>query len=134
MAEAIILRQHGGPETLELEPIELDPPAAGELQIRQTAIGVNFHDVYVRSGLYRTLALPGTPGVEGVGTVEAVGPEVKGFAVGDRIGYVCSQYGAYASRRNLPADLALKLPDRMDDRLTATVLVKGLTAEMLLRH
>jgi NADPH2:quinone reductase len=134
MAQAIVLRQHGGPETLKLERVEVGSPAAGELQIRQTAMGVNFHDVYVRSGLYRTLTLPGTPGVEGVGKVEAVGQDVQGFAVGDRVGYVCSQYGAYASKRNLPARLALKLPDAIDDRLAATVLVKGLTAEMLLRR
>ena len=134
MAQAIVLRQHGGPETLKLESVKVGSPAPGELQIRQTAMGVNFHDVYVRSGLYRTLTLPGTPGVEGVGRVEAVGPDVQGFAVGDRIGYVCAQYGAYASKRNLPAHLALKLPDTMDDRLAATVLAKGLTAEMLLRR
>lgn len=134
MAKAIILREHGGPEALKLEPIEVGAPAAGELQIRQTAIGVNFHDVYVRSGLYRTLTLPGIPGIEGVGRVEAVGPGVEGFAIGDRIGYLSSQYGAYASRRNLPAHVALRLPDALDDRLAATVLVKGLTADMLLRR
>lgn len=134
MAQAIILRQHGGPEALKLESIEIGPPAAGELQIRQTAIGVNFHDVYVRSGLYRTLVLPGIPGIEGAGRVEAIGPGVTGFEIGDRIGYVSSRYGAYASRRNLEARLALKLPDSLDDRLAATVLLKGLTAEMLLRR
>jgi NADPH:quinone reductase len=134
LPQAIVLREYGGPEKLKLEPVNIGPPGRGELQIRQTAIGVNFHDVYVRSGSYRTLALPGTPGIEGVGIVEAVGPDVEGFAVGARIGYVSAQYGAYASRRNLAARLALKLPDAMDDQLTATVLLKGLTAEMLLRR
>jgi NADPH2:quinone reductase len=134
VARAIVLRQHGDPETLRPERVEIGAPAAGEVQVRQTAIGVNFHDVYVRSGLYRTLALPGIPGIEAVGTVESVGLGVHGFAVGDRVGYVSAQYGAYAGRRNLPATLALKLPDGMDDRLAATVLLKGLTAEMLLRR
>src|SRR5579859_4094119 len=134
VTRAIVLQQYGGPEALRPERVEIGAPAAGELQVRQTAIGVNFHDVYVRSGLYRTLALPGIPGIEGVGTVESVGPGVHGFAVGDRIGYVSGQYGAYAGRRNLPAALALKLPDAMGDRLAATVLLKGLTAEMLLRR
>ncbi len=134
MARAIVLRQHGGPEALRPESVEIGAPAAGELQVRQTAIGVNFHDVYVRSGLYRTLTLPGIPGIEGVGRVESVGPAVHDFTVGDRVGYVSGRYGAYAGRRNLPAALALKLPDTMDDRLAATVLLKGLTAEMLLRR
>jgi len=134
MAHAIVLREHGGPETLRFEPVDLAGPAPGELQIRQSAIGVNFHDVYVRTGLYRTLPLPGTPGIEGVGTVEAVGAGVEDFRIGDRVGYVSAHYGAYASERNLPARLAVKLPDTMDDRLAATVLLKGLTAEMLLRR
>lgn len=134
MAKAIILREYGGPEKLRLEDIEVGAPGAGELRIRQTAVGVNYHDVYVRSGLYKTLALPGTPGIEGAGVVEAVGAGVSGFSVGDRIGYVTGQYGAYASHRLLPASLALKLPAAVDDRLAATILLKGLTADMLLRH
>jgi NADPH2:quinone reductase len=109
-------------------------PGPGELRIRQTAVGVNFHDCYVRSGLYRTLALPGVPGIEAAGVVEAVGAGVTGFAVGDRIGYVTGGYGAYASHRVLPAAIALRLPDGMSDVLAASVLLKGLTAEMLLRQ
>jgi NADPH2:quinone reductase len=134
MAEAIILRNHGGPETLQPEHVDVGAPGAGELRLRQIAIGVNFHDVYVRTGLYRTLPLPGIPGIEGVGVVEAVGPQVEGFAAGDRIGYVTGQYGAYASERLLPARLAVKLPGTIDDRLAATILLKGLTAEMLVRR
>ena len=134
MAKAIMLREHGGPEVLRLEDISVGPPGAGELRVRQTAIGVNFHDCYVRSGLYRTLALPGVPGIEAAGVVDAVGLGVRGFAVGDRIAYVTGTYGAYASERVLPAALALKLPEGVDERLAATVMVKGLTAEMLLRQ
>lgn len=134
MAEAIVLREHGGPEVLRLEPVEVGPPGPGALRLRQTAVGVNFHDVYVRSGLYRTLALPGIPGIEAAGVVEAVGPGVGGFAPGDRVGYITSAYGAYASERLLPAELALRLPEGLDDRLAATVLLKGLTAEMLVHR
>jgi len=134
MAEAILLREHGGPAVLRAEAVEVGTPGPGELRLRQTAIGVNFHDCYVRSGLYRTLPLPGVPGIEAAGVVEAVGPGVEGFAPGDRIGYVTAGYGAYASHRLLPAALALKLPPGVSDRLAASLLLKGLTAEMLLRQ
>lgn len=134
MAQAIMLREHGGPDVLRAEPIDVPAPGAGELLLRQTAIGVNFHDCYVRSGLYRTLPLPGVPGIEAAGVVEAIGPGVAGFAAGDRVGYVTGGYGAYASHRVLPAASALRLPGWMDDRLAASVLLKGLTAEMLLRQ
>ncbi len=134
MARAIVLREYGGPEVLRLEDRSVPAPGPGELRVRQTAIGVNFHDCYVRSGLYRTLDLPGVPGIEAAGIVEEVGPDVSGFAVGERVGYVTGAYGAYASERVLPAAVALKLPEGLDDVLAATVLLKGLTAEMLLRQ
>ncbi|MBA2468368.1 MAG: zinc-binding dehydrogenase, partial [Chloroflexia bacterium] len=134
MAEAIVLRVHGGPETLTPERVEVGEPGPGELRIRQTAIGVNYHDVYVRTGHYQTLALPGIPGIEAVGVVTATGPETEGFAVGDRIGYITGRYGAYAAARVLPARLAIPLPEAIDDRLAATVLLKGLTAAMLVRR
>ena len=134
MPIAILLRDHGGPEVLRPEPVEVGDPGAGELRLRQTAIGVNFHDCYVRSGLYKTLALPGIPGIEGAGVVEAVGPGVTGFAPGDRVAYMTNRYGCYASHRLLPAALALKLPAGIDEVLAASVLLKGLTAEMLVRQ
>jgi NADPH2:quinone reductase len=134
MAEAIVLHQSGGPEVLRAESVEVGVSGPGELRVRQTAVGVNFHDVYVRSGLYRTLPLPGIPGIEAAGIVEEVGDGVSGFAVGDRIAYVTSRYGAYASERLLPADLAVRLPSGIAEDLAATVLLKGLTAEMLLRQ
>src|SRR3954468_17022017 len=101
MTKAIVIRAHGGPEVLRIEDVSVGEPGPGELRVRQTAIGVNFHDCYVRSGLYRTLALPGVPGIEGAGVIEAVGPDVTGFAAGDRIGYVTAGYGGYASHRLL---------------------------------
>lgn len=134
MAQAIMLREHGGPAVLRAEAIDVPAPGPGELLLRQTAIGVNFHDCYVRSGLYRTLPLPGVPGIEAAGVVEATGPGVAGLAPGDRVAYVTGGYGAYASHRVLPAALALRLPDGVDDALAASVLLKGLTVEMLVRQ
>jgi NADPH2:quinone reductase len=131
MPNAIVLREHGGPDMLRIEPVDIGKPAQGQLRIRQTAIGVNFHDTYVRSGLYRTLALPGIPGIEAAGVVEAAGADVFGFRPGDRVGYVTGAYGAYASDRLLPAELAFALPAAVDDRTAASVLVRGLTVEML---
>lgn len=134
MAEAIVIRQHGGPEVLRLEAVEVGAPGPGEIRIRQTAIGVNFHDCYVRSGQYQTLALPGIPGIEAAGVVEAVGEGVAGLAPGARVAYVTPQYGGYASERLLPAERAVRLPDGIDDRLAAAVFLKGLTVEMLVRR
>lgn len=134
MPHAIVLREHGGPDTLVHEPVTVEALGPDEIRLRQTAIGVNYHDVYVRSGLYQTLPLPGIPGIEAVGVVTEVGPDVTGFAVGDRVGYITNTYGAYASERVLSAALVLHLPDALDDHLAATVLLKGLTAEMLVRR
>ena len=128
---AIVMRRHGGPEVLALESVDLPPPGPGEVTLRQSYVGVNFHDIYVRSGEYRTLALPGTPGIEGVGVVQQLGPGVLGLAPGDRVGYITSAYGCYAQQRLLPARLAVKLPDALTDRDAAALLLKGLTVQML---
>ena len=134
MSNAIVLREYGGPEALRLEPTEVGAPGPEELRIRHTAIGVNFHDAYVRSGLYRTLKLPGIPGVEAAGIVEEAGRNALGFVPGDRIAYVTGQYGAYSQERVLPASVALKLPDGVSDEVAASITVKGLTACMLLKR
>lgn len=131
MAQAIVLREPCESTALRIEEISVGAPAAGELRLRQHAIGVNFHDIYVRSGLYKTLPLPKVLGIEAVGVVDAVGPGVEGFSPGDRVGYVTPHYGAYATERILPADLALRLPPFLDDQTAASVLVRGLTVEML---
>ena len=102
VGRAIVLRQPGGPDVLKAEPISVGAPASGQVRIRQTAIGVNFHDCYVRSGLYKTLTLPGVPGLEAVGVVEAVGPDVKEFRPGDRVGYMLREYGSYATVHRSP--------------------------------
>ncbi|MFN8621851.1 MAG: quinone oxidoreductase [Chloroflexota bacterium] len=134
MSTAIVLRAHGAAEELRPETVDVGTPGAGEIRVRQTAIGVNYHDVYVRSGLYRTLALPGIPGIEGVGVVEALGEGVDGLAMGQRVGYISPQYGAYAAVRLLPADQVLPLPPDLEDAAAAAFLLKALTAEMLVRR
>jgi NADPH:quinone reductase len=134
MPLAIVIHEPGGPDVLLPETVAVGDPREGELRVRQTAIGVNFHDVYVRSGLYRTLRLPGIPGIEAAGLVEAVGPGVDGFSPGDRIAYFSAHYGAYAEVRLLRAEHVLHLPDGLDDRTAAAALVKGLTAQILLRQ
>ncbi len=130
-AQAIVIREYGGSEVLVREDIEVGDPSAGELRIRQTGIGVNYHDVYVRSGLYKTLSLPGVLGCEAAGVVEAVGPDISGFEVGDRITYVTGGYGAYASHRILPAHLAVPMPDGVTDEAAASNLLRAITVEML---
>lgn len=131
MSNAIIVRAYGGSDVLTLEPINLGEPDAGEIRIRQTAIGVNYHDVYVRSGLYKTLSLPGIPGCEATGVVEAIGANVSNLKAGDRIAYVTGSYGAYASHRNLPASLAVHIPDAVDDGAAASNLLRAMTVDML---
>jgi NADPH:quinone reductase len=131
---AVVLEQTGGPDALLLKRIELTPPASGEIRVRQTAIGVNYHDIYVRSGLYQTLLLPGIPGIEAVGVVEQLGANVTAFAVGDRIGYVSGGYGAYVEARNIDAGQAIKLPAELGDAPAAASLMKALTVCMLVRY
>src|ERR1700712_434805 len=107
MSQAIVIRHYGAPEALQLESIEVGKPGPGELRIRQTCLGVNFHDIYVRSGVLKTLSLPGVPGLEGVGVAEEGGPDTSGFVAGARVAYVTGAYGCYASERILPAAIAI---------------------------
>jgi NADPH:quinone reductase len=134
MSLSIVIREHGGPEVLTAVETETGNPAPGEIRLRQTAVAVNFHDIYVRTGLYRTLTLPGIPGLEAAAVVVDVGPGVTGFAAGDRVAYMTYFYGGYARERNLPAELAVKIPAGVDDVTAAAVYLKGLTAEMLARR
>lgn len=134
MTQAIVLREHGGPEKLLYESVQVGAPGPGELRIRHTAIGVNFHDTYVRTGLYRTLTLPGIPGLEAAGVVEAVGSGVTEFTVGDRVSYIDQSYGAYSQERLVPARLAVRLPASVSDEVAAALTIKGFTVCMLLRR
>lgn len=131
--QVVRVRASGGVEQFEVAEIELPPPAAGEIRIRQTAIGVNFVDIYQRSGLY-PMPQANIPGVEGVGVVAAVGADVTSLAVGDRIAYAGAPVGAYAVERNLPAWRGIRLPSTLSDARVASVFVKGITAHMLLNR
>lgn len=130
MSRAFVVREHGGPEQLKLEDLEVAAPGPGQLRIRNRAIGLNFVDVYQRTGLYAT-PLPFVAGNEGAGEVMAVGPGVTGFAPGDRIAYQ-GPVGAYADERLLPADKAVHLPDSISFETAAAALLKGATAFYLL--
>jgi NADPH2:quinone reductase len=134
MTQASVLRETGGPEKLQYESVAVGEPGPDELLLRHTAIGVNFHDTYVRTGLYRTLKLPGIPGLEAAAVVEKVGASVTNFAPGDRVSYIDESYGAYSQRRLLPARLAIRLPDSITDEVAASLTIKGFTACMLLRR
>ena len=132
MPKAIRVHQTGGADVLTLEDVEVSPPAANEVQIRHHAIGVNFLDIYFRTGLYPQ-PTPFIPGSEGAGEVTAVGSAVTTFKVGDRIGYA-GPIGGYAQVRNLPATMAVALPDSVSYELAAAAMLKGLTAQYLLRQ
>ena len=128
----VVIHEQGGPSVMQLEQADLAPPGPGELQLEQTAIGLNYMDVYQRSGAYK-LALPSPLGLEAAGRVIAVGPEVQGFAVGDRVAYG-PVLSAYASHRNVPAARVVKVPDGISDETAAAILMKGTTVEYLLNR
>jgi NADPH2:quinone reductase len=131
MTDVIRVRAPGGADQLELVAIDLPAPAADEVRIRQTAIGVNSIDIYHRTGLY-PLPAAAIPGVEAAGVIEAIGSNVTSLRVGDRIAYAGAPVGAYASERNLPAERVIPLPADLTDDVVASMLVKGITAHMLL--
>lgn len=134
MTRVVLMQEPGPAEVLQVAQFELAAPGPREVRLRQVAIGVNYHDVYVRSGLYQTLPLPGVLGIEAVGIVEQVGGEVTHLSPGDRIGYVTGQYGAYVEARNLDASLAVKLPAALTDVQAAASLMKAFTVAMLVRR
>jgi NADPH:quinone reductase-like Zn-dependent oxidoreductase len=131
---AVVLARHGGPEALVPGRAEAPPPGEGQVRLRQTAIGVNYLDVHVRSGRFPLLEPPGVPGVEAAGVVLDAGPGVTGLLPGDRVAYACLPPGAYAEVRTLAADRVIALPPHVDDETAAAVLLKGMTAEYLLRR
>jgi NADPH2:quinone reductase len=130
---AIRMNGKGGPEVLRWEEVELPDPGPGEVRIRYSAIGVNFIDTYHRTGLY-PIQWPSGVGLEGAGVVEAVGPGVTLFKAGDRATHGTGPLGAYAERRNFPADKLLKLPDGIDERTAAAMMLQGMTVEYLVRR
>ena len=131
--KAIRVHQHGGPDVLVYEDVELGEPSPGEVRVRNRAIGVNFVDVYLRRGSYPPPQLPFIPGKEGAGEVISVGPDVEGFQPGDRVAYA-EALGAYAQEHNVPAHFLVHLPDDIDFATGAAMMLKGLTAQYLLRR
>ncbi len=132
-SNAIRIHKYGGPEVLTWEEVDVPVPAEGQVQIRHTAIGLNFIDVYHRTGLYPT-KLPAGLGSEAAGVIEAVGAGVTDFAIGDRVVYTGRPNDAYSERRNFNATEIIPIPDFLSDEIAAAVLLKGLTAWYLLRR
>ena len=132
MPHAIRVHQVGGPEVLQWEEIEVGEPGPGQVRLRQEAAGLNFIDVYHRTGLYKQ-DMPFTPGVEGAGTVDAVGPGVNNVKAGDRVAYG-GPIGGYAEVRLIDAGKLVKLPDGISSDQAAAMMLQGMTAQMLLRQ
>jgi NADPH2:quinone reductase len=133
MTHAIQLEQIGGPEVLAWQPTEVPDPGPDQVRLRHTAIGLNYVDIYHRTGVY-PLKLPAIPGVEAAGIVTAVGNSVRRLKVGDRVAYAGGAPGAYAQERVMDAERLLVLPDALDDERAASVLFSGLTAQFLVRQ
>jgi NADPH:quinone reductase len=132
-AQAIRVKQYGGPEVLELTEVEVGDPGPDEIRIKQHAVGLNFIDIYYRTGLYQS-PLPHGIGAEAAGVVEAVGANVKFLKEGDRVAYGQSPLGAYASARVMPAQMVVKLPAKISFEEGAAVMLKGLTVQYLFRQ
>jgi len=133
MTHAIRFHKPGGPEVLIWEEIELGKPGPGEARIRHTAVGLNFVDIYNRAGVY-PVQLPSGLGSEAAGVVEEVGSGVTDLKPGDRVAYGSAPLGAYAEARLIPADRLIKLPDNIDDKTAAAMMLKGLTVQYLIRQ
>lgn len=133
MVKAIRIKKTGGPAVMKWQDIDLPAPERGEVQIKHTYVGLNYIDCYFRSGLYPLDGFPATIGMEGAGVVEAVGPRVRKFEEGDRVAYAPT-LGAYAQKRNIPADKIVKVPGQVSDKEAAAVMLKGTTTEYLIRR
>ena len=132
MAKAIVIHKTGGPDVMSYEDVNVAPPGPGQVRIKQHAMGVNYIDIYIRSGMYPNQT-PFTLGNEGAGEVTALGEGVKNFKVGDRVAYA-GALGGYAEERNVPAALLVKLPDSISFETAAAMMLKGLTTQYLLRR
>ncbi len=134
MSKAARIHAQGGPEVLVYEDVEVGDPGPGEIRIKQTAIGLNFIDVYHRSGLYPMTDFPLAIGMEAAGVVDTLGDGVTGLQPGDRIAYAAPPVGAYAEVRLMPADRVIKLPDEISDQTAAAMMLQGMTVEYLIRR
>jgi NADPH2:quinone reductase len=134
MSKAIRIHETGGPEVLKWENVDVNAPRPGEARVRHTAVGLNYIDIYGRTGLHPMPSFPHTLGMEAAGVVEAIGVGVSGIAVGDRIAYVIAPPGAYSEERVVPADRLIKLPEGISDETGAAMMLKGMTAQYLLHQ
>ncbi len=132
MSKSILIHENGGPEKMQLADVEVGSPGPGQVKIRHTAIGLNFIDVYTRSGLYQT-PLPNAVGREAAGVILEVGPKVKGFKKGDRVAY-CGVLGAYCQERLMGVDQLVHVPKGVSDEEAAAIMLKGMTTEYLVDH
>ncbi len=133
-ARAIVVPRYGGAEVMEARVVSVPPPGPGEVRIRHTAIGVNFIDIYCRTGFFRLLTPPDVPGMEAAGIVTDAGEGVAHLRPGDRVVYACEPVGAYAEARTMAATLVMPLPDDIDDETAAAIFLKGVSAEFLLHR
>ena len=133
MSKAFRIYQTGGPDVMRWEEIELPSPGPGQVRMRHTAVAVNYRDVAVRNGLHK-VQLPSGLGLESAGVIEAIGPDVSGFAIGDRVACVAGPDGAYGEARNVPAARVVPLPTGIDDRTAAAMMVRGMTARYLVHE
>jgi len=134
MTKAFRIHQYGGPEVLKWEDVTVGDPGPGQVRLRHTAIGLNFVDTYMRTGLYKMPSLPSGIGQEAAGVVEAVGPAVTGLKIGQRVAYGLGPADAYSEARLFPAERLVPLPDAIDDRTAAAIMLKGLTTWYLIRR
>ena len=131
MSKAIRIHEYGGPEVCSYDDVEVGSPGSGQVRMRHTAIGVNYLDIYHRSGFHTLDALPAIIGMEAAGVIEALGPGVDQLKIGDRVCYHSSR-GSYSEERLMPADRLISIPDDIDDKLSASMMMKGLTTEYLI--
>eukprot|EP01036_Dinobryon_divergens_P000311 gene311-376_t len=129
MSKSILIHENGGPEKMKFEDVEVGKPGPGQVKLRHTAIGLNFIDVYTRSGLYQT-PMPNAVGREAAGVIVEVGPRVKGFRKGDRVAY-CGVLGAYCQERVMGVDQLVQVPKGVSDEQAAAIMLKGMTTEYL---
>jgi NADPH2:quinone reductase len=134
MTSAIRIHTHGGPEVMVWESVPTSEPNPGEVLVRHTAVGLNYIDVYFRTGMYKSPTMPATLGMEAAGVVTAVGEGVTDLAVGDRIAYATGPIGAYTTNRSIAANRVVKIPDGISDQTAGAMMLQGLTAQYLLRR
>ena len=134
MTSSIRIHSHGGPEVMVWETVPTSEPAAGEILVRHTAVGLNYIDVYFRTGMYKSPTIPATLGMEAAGVVLALGEGVVDLKVGDRVAYATGPIGAYTTDRSIAANRVVKIPAGIDDATAAAMMLQGLTAQYLLRR